>query len=293
MKHIKLNPYTFVYLVLFAISGTMATAQPKQSYSKHSSTAHHQVALEVLQASKKWINAFNKGKADKCVRGYKKNAVMRAMPFGVKKGTKAINDFWTPFIASGARNLEYTNVSIEVINKNTALLAANWRMNVGEGKIYQEKWIKENGRWLLAYDDFEVLKKYPAPVNYQAKPTASHVVLEKVLKASIHWINGFNNQNAVICGKGYITDATMNATPFASLHTQAGIQGFWAKLIKDGARNLIYDNLTITATSPRIVKLSARWSMNIGEGKIYQEKWVKNQNVWSLGYDEFEVLRQY
>ena len=291
MKHINLR--IFLYIAFTAISYTAVLAQSTQSYTGHSPTAHHQVAMEVLQASKNWINAFNKGKAAQCVAGYKKDAVMRAMPFGVKKGTKAIKDFWAPFIASGARNLEYTNVSVEVVNKNTVLLAANWRMNVGEGKIYQEKWVKENGQWLLAYDDFEVTKKYPAPIVYQAQPTVSHRISEKVLKASIRWINGFNQQNAAVCGKGYTSNTSMNAVPFASLHAQAGIQGFWAKLIKDGARNLIYHNLKITVVNPHTVKLSARWSMNIGEGKIYQEKWVETKNSWALGYDEFEVLKQY
>ncbi|EAY27316.1 hypothetical protein [Microscilla marina] len=286
---------TSLLLIVLIISGwSVALGQNKQRYTHHSPVAHHQVALEVLQASKNWIDAFNQGKATQCGRAYHhKNATMRAMPFGVKQGRVSITAFWSSLIAQGATQLEYTQVAIEVVNKNTALLSADWRMNIGEGKIYQEKWSKENGQWVLVYDDFEVLKKYPAPIVYEANAVASHEALEAVIQTSMQWVQSFNQQKAAACANLYAQNATLNGVPFTSVHRQAAILSFWAKLVKDGARNLTYHQLKAEAVTPGVIKLAAHWSMNIGEGKIYQEKWVKEQGKWRLGYDEFEVLKQY
>jgi ketosteroid isomerase-like protein len=266
---------------------------PQQSFQEHSPLEHHKVALEVLAASKDWINAFNLGNAQLCVDSYSDNAVMHAMPFGVKMGTQEIMDFWEPFMASGANNLVYTNVRIEVVNETTAFLSANWSMNVGRGLIYQEKWEKIKNNWVLTYDDFEVLEQFETPKENQTSPIASHLVLEAVINASMVWINGFNTQKSSICGDGYAKDASMNAIPFANLHDKKAIHGFWKKLIADGARNLTYHNPIFQVLTPKRVQLSSSWSMNIGEGKIYQEKWIKENENWVLGYDEFQVLKQY
>lgn len=265
----------------------------QQSYQEHTAISHHQVALEVLNASKEWIQEFNKGNAEFCVKGYDANAIMSAMPFGVKKGTKEISEFWTPFIASGATNLIYTNVSVEVVNETTAFLSANWSMNVGKGIIYQEKWEKKQGEWLLTYDDFEVLEQFKTPKDNKTNPIASHIVLENIIKESVAWTNGFNSGKANVCGDGYSKNATMNAIPFASIEGQEGIEEFWKKLISDGAKNLTYHNPTFKALTDKSATLSSMWSMNIGEGKIYQEKWEKIEGKWVLTYDEFRVLKEY
>ncbi|WP_196889476.1 YybH family protein [Aureivirga sp. CE67] len=264
-----------------------------QSYQQHSPTKHHEIALEVLEASKKWIQSFNKGNAANCVQGYDSTAVMLAQPFGLKKGTKEISEFWTPFIESGASNLIYTNVSVEVPNETTAFLSANWSMNVGKGIIFQEKWKKINGKWLLTYDNFQVLEQFKTPKENTTNPVGSHLVLEEVIKASMQWTNGFNSGKSNICGEGYSKNAVMNAVPFASIVGQNGIEGFWAKLIKDGAKNLTYHNPIFTAATENSALLESRWSMNIGEGKIYQEKWERIDGKWVLTYDEFEVLKKY
>lgn len=274
-------------------SGQNVLKTSEQAYQEHSPIAHHKIALEVLNESEKWINAFNEGNTKKCVESYHSNAVMRAMPFGVKKGSQAINNFWKPFIESGASNLVYTDVAIEVVNESTALISANWSMNVGRGTIYQEKWEKKDNIWKLTYDDFEVLEQFEKPRINTNPATASHQALEEVINASIDWINGFNSHNSTICGNGYSDDATMNAVPFTSLHHKAAIQEFWAKLIADGAKNLTYHNPKFTVIAPERVLVSSRWSMNIGEGKIYQEKWIKEKGKWILGYDEFQVVKQY
>lgn len=265
----------------------------QQAYQEHSPLAHHHVALEVLQASKEWINDFNKGNSQKCVDRYADNATMRAMPFGIKKGKTAILNFWQPFIESGASNLIYTNVKIEVVDEKTVFLSANWSMNVGRGVIYQEKWEKVDNKWFFTYDDFELLEKFETPRINKTPTTESHEVLEDVIKASIKWTNGFNSRKSEICGNGYSTNATLNAVPFASLNDKDSIHKFWSKLINDGGTNLTYHNPTFEVITSTRVKLSAAWSMNIGEGKIYQEKWIKDNNAWVLGYDEFRVLKQY
>lgn len=264
-----------------------------QSYTSHTPTAHQQVALEVLSASKQWINHFNNGNAQECANGYTSISVMRALPFGVKYSQEEILSFWTSLIESGANNLVYTNVSVEVVDEQTALLSAQWSMNIGEGIIYQEKWIKENEKWLLSYDDFEVFLQYESPMKNEANPIASHERLEGVLSASISWTESFNSGDAASCGEGYVDNATMNAVPFASLHSKEDITSFWKKLVADGASNLTYHNLNISDVSPNSVLLSSNWSMNIGEGKIYQEKWVNTEGDWKLNYDEFQVLKQY
>ncbi len=288
----------FSTIILFSCTSTQQETSPekavtKQSYIDHTPTAHHKVALEVLKASKDWIIAFNKGDADYCVAGYQKDAIMRATPFGISKNATEIGNFWKPFIASGATNLIYTNVSVEVVNATTVLLSANWSMNVGEGVIYQEKWVKDASEWKLAYDDFQVLHKYETPKENTANPIASHLILEEVIKTSMDWTNGFNQKKGAICGQGYTTDAIMNAVPFANLNDQKSITSFWTKLIADGATNLTYHNPTFEVITATTVKLNANWSMNIGEGKIYQEKWINKDGKWLLDYDEFEVLKKY
>ncbi|MFC5046528.1 YybH family protein [Aquimarina hainanensis] len=264
-----------------------------QSYQEHSPTKHHEIALEVLKASEDWIETFNKGNAAAYVKDYDSSAIMNVIPHGVKIGTEEISEFWTPFIQSGATNLVYTNVSIEVVNETTAFLSANFSMNVGHGIIYQEKWKKIEGKWLLTYDNSEVLDQFETPQENTTNPVASHIILEEVIKASISWTMGFNSGKKEVCGNGYSDNATMNAVPFATENGKGNIEAFWGKLITDGATNLTYHNPIFTIKTDNSVFLSSQWSMNIGEGKIYQEKWEKVDGTWLLTYDEFEVLKQY
>lgn len=265
----------------------------QQSYTKNTPTELHETALEVLKASKAWISNFNTKNIDACMQGYAQKAIMNVTPYGVMSGIKEISNFWKPFIKSGATNLIYTNVSIEIANETTAFLSANWSMNVGKGIIFQEKWEKIQGKWLLTYDNFQILEQFKTPKNNTTNPIASHLILEQVIKASIEWIKGFNSGKKEVCANGYASNATMNATPFGSLHGKTNIEIFWKKLIDDGATNLTYHTPTFSAKTNNSVLLSSLWSMNIGEGKIYQEKWEKTKNKWVLTYDEFELLKQY
>jgi ketosteroid isomerase-like protein len=115
---------------------------------------------EVLRRSEKWIASFNSGDVDACVVGYTKSAVMNAKPMGVFTGLKEIEGFWRPFIESGAGNLVYKNIKLEIVDDKTALLSADWSMNVGRGIITMEKWVKLGEDWFLERDDFEVKEKF-------------------------------------------------------------------------------------------------------------------------------------
>ena len=125
----------------------------------HSAT----IRKEVLAVSQQWIANFNKGDIDACVAGYHPDAIMEAKPMGTFKGTQAIDGFWRPFMSSGAKGLVYQDIQLEVIDESTVHLSANWQMNVGQGVITLEKWVKQsNGQWLLAHDAFEILEQYPS-----------------------------------------------------------------------------------------------------------------------------------
>ncbi len=116
---------------------------------------------EVAKRSQQWIASFNSGDVDACVAGYKEDAVMNAKPMGVFTGLKEIEAFWRPFIESGASDLVYKNVNLEIIDNKAVLLSADWSMNVGRGIITMERWVKQTeGVWLLERDDFEVQEKF-------------------------------------------------------------------------------------------------------------------------------------
>lgn len=116
---------------------------------------------EVIEVSNSWIKNFNKGNVDYCVSLYTEDATMIAKPFGTFRGRNEIDAFWRPFIASGAGYLVYRNTIVKEVNPNTVLIASDWSMNVGQGIITKEEWVKESdGKWRLKDDRFEVLKQY-------------------------------------------------------------------------------------------------------------------------------------
>ena len=122
-----------------------------------STISHHSTATQVLAASELWIAAFNRGDVEACVSAYQPDATLWARPMGQFRGREAIHGFWQPFIASGAGELEYRNVRIQVVSENEALLAADWSMNVGQGYISMERWVCDaDSNWRIADDDFTV-----------------------------------------------------------------------------------------------------------------------------------------
>lgn len=123
----------------------------------------HRDLQEVLQASAEWITRFNTGDVEACVDTYLPEAVMNAAPAGSFAGREAIDGFWRPFVASGAGELVYSEVSLRAVGEGRVQLAANWRMNVGRGVITNELWVRDDaGRWRLAEDDFEVRERFAA-----------------------------------------------------------------------------------------------------------------------------------
>ncbi|WP_435262998.1 hypothetical protein [Tenacibaculum sp. nBUS_03] len=296
MKRIKIV-LPIVMLVMMSSSFGQTSKKrsklPQQSYTKNTPTALHEAALEVLKASKARISKFNTKSTNAFLQAYSPKATMSVTPHGVKSGTKEISNYWKPLIKSGATDLTYTNVSIEIVNNTTAFLSANWSTNFSRGIIFKEKWEKTQGEWLLTYDNFQILEQFKTSKKSKTNPIASHIILEEVIKASIKWTKGFNAGKKEVCASGYASNATMNATPFEPVNGKTNIEKFWGKLIADGATNLTYHNPTFSAKTNNSVLLSSLWSMNIGEGKIYQEKWEKINNKWVLTYDEFELLKQY
>lgn len=119
------------------------------------------IKSEVLDASKKWVQAFNERNVKVCSETYLADAVMDARPIGKFEGREAIETFWSDFVSSeNAADLVYANVNVVVIGETSAKLSALWSMNVGRGFITQELWVKENCEWFLAYDDFTVEEKF-------------------------------------------------------------------------------------------------------------------------------------
>ena len=128
-----------------------------QTETKLTEAERQAIQSEVAQASRQWIANFNRGDAEACAAAYAEQAVMNAKPMGRYVGRAAILGFWKPFLESGAGDLAYANVQVDVIDLQTVHLSADWRMNVGHGVITNEKWVKQaDGRWLLEEDDFEV-----------------------------------------------------------------------------------------------------------------------------------------
>lgn len=121
----------------------------------------YEIETEVLEQSRKWIQDFNNKNVNGCVEAYTIDAVVNARPMGTYKGLSEIEGFWRPFIETGAGDLEHSNVVMAVEDDTTVLLKADWKMNLGEGKIIQQRWVKKSdGKWLLEYEDFEILEQY-------------------------------------------------------------------------------------------------------------------------------------
>ncbi len=119
-------------------------------------TNQKKIKSEVLVASKNWISNFNQGNIKEIVNAYTEDAVMEAKPFGIFNGRLDIEEFWSPFMKSGATDLKYTNTKVQVVSSRKAILSSDWSMNVGKGIITNETWIKINGNWKLKEDYFEV-----------------------------------------------------------------------------------------------------------------------------------------
>ena len=120
-------------------------------------------ALEqsLLATSRAWIAGFNRGDVAACVAAYAPDAVMNARPMGSFTGRAEIEGFWRPFLESGAGELVYSDVKLEVVDARSVVLSASWSMNVGRGVITKELWLRQDDQsWLLQEDDFEVQEQF-------------------------------------------------------------------------------------------------------------------------------------
>jgi ketosteroid isomerase-like protein len=112
----------------------------------------------VWQASENWQRAFNHGDAAACANHYEETAVMRAARFGTFIGKPAIEKFWQQLIDDGLSDVRYINPRIIIVDKDSAVLTANWKMNKAAGLIYRELWVMQpDGRMKLREDEFEAI----------------------------------------------------------------------------------------------------------------------------------------
>ena len=110
----------------------------------------------VNKASAKWKSAFNLGDAVECANQYAEAAVMKASFWGVFRGTAEIQAFWQQAIDRGLTDVEYHNVQIEIVDETSAVLTADWTMNLLRGVIHRELWVLQaDGRAKLLEDYFE------------------------------------------------------------------------------------------------------------------------------------------
>lgn len=119
---------------------------------------HSTIYQEVLAASRTWIEHFNRGDIEYCSNVYTQDTVMSVYPHGRFEGREAVKAFWQSFVESAnPSNLQYRNVKIYIQNENEAVLSASWSMNVGNGFISKELWVKQrDGEWRLKEDDFSI-----------------------------------------------------------------------------------------------------------------------------------------
>jgi hypothetical protein len=88
---------------------------------------------------------------------YEENAVMTATPFGTFNGHGEIEPFWQNLIEKGFDDVRYIDPTLTVIDKDTAIVASNWKMNNASGIITNETWVMQaDGSAKLRIDEFAV-----------------------------------------------------------------------------------------------------------------------------------------
>ena len=118
------------------------------------------IIKDFLAYSHAWVENFNKGNVQYCIDAYTNDAVMSIKNVGEFIGKEAIGKFWGE-LTQKANHIEYLNTNIKVIDSKTVHLDSDWKMNIGEGIITLEEWIKqEDGSWKLLKDAFEINKQY-------------------------------------------------------------------------------------------------------------------------------------
>lgn len=112
------------------------------------------------QYTQEWIESFNKGDVEACINAYVDDSIMIVKNVGEFKGKAAITAFWNE-TTKIANHIEYINTNVKVIDEKTVHLDSQWKMNIGEGVITLEEWVKQSdGSWKIVQDEFEILKQY-------------------------------------------------------------------------------------------------------------------------------------
>ena len=118
----------------------------------------------------------------------------------------------------------------------------------------------------------------------------STAIERAIVAASERWKISFNAGDAAACADCYEDDAVMVATPFGEYSGRTEIEAFWAKLIGDGYKNVVYLDTRIEAIDERSGVLTARWLMNAARGVITRELWVlQPDGTARLREDHFEA----
>lgn len=104
-----------------------------------------------------WQQAFNRQDAAGCAAQYCEGAVMDARPFGTFTGREEIQAFWQNIMDQGFAEVDYSQVSWEMLTEGGYLLSASWTMNKAYGVVHREHWaVQADGVARLVSDDFEV-----------------------------------------------------------------------------------------------------------------------------------------
>ena len=147
--------------LVFAFSTSL-----KRAVKAEVKSVQQSVYTEVLAASQKWIEGFNQGDLAVMVNGYTSDASLHPRPNPLCFGQAEIESFWSGLLATGASELTYSNIRLTVEEEGRVRLAADWSMNVAAGVITNELWVKqENGEWLIAQDDFDVLRRRTGSIS--------------------------------------------------------------------------------------------------------------------------------
>ena len=121
---------------------------------------NEKILKEFQEYTNAWIENFNKGNIQYCIDAYTNDAIMNIKDVGEFVGKDAIAGFWKE-LTKKANHIEYSNTNIKIIDEKTVHLDSDWKMNIGEGIITLEEWIKQDDNsWKLVNDAFEIKKQY-------------------------------------------------------------------------------------------------------------------------------------
>ena len=134
------------HLPIFSNPKTVASILTEIANEKRKSITSEQkasVLKGVISTSSKWKAAFNLGSGVGCAAQYESEAIMVAKPFGTFTGIEEIQAFWDKLIADGFTDVDYIDSKIEVLDENSAILTADWRMNNAKGIITKELFVRQ------------------------------------------------------------------------------------------------------------------------------------------------------